>query len=65
MIPAELLFTINDFSPLDCELGITILELNSDVTPAEIGIRTCNLSDVPAPILYPSKTFSGLTDGFV
>ena len=56
---------MNDFSPLDCELGITILELNSEVIPAEIGSKTFNLSDDPAPILYPSKTFSGFTDGLV
>ena len=40
-------------------------ELNSEDTPDETGINTLRLSDVLAPIRYPSTTFSGLTSGFV
>ena len=58
LIPVTLWLTVNDFSELSWEPGITIRELYSVTVPAE-ETRIFKLSLVLAPNLYPSITFSG------
>ena len=58
LIPAVLFATVNFFSALNVEFGITTRDLYSTEVPPD-GIRTCRFSEVLAPIRYPSRTFSG------